>query len=116
VENLNFSPSYDKHDPNDDYDVLSFSCVHVFGSARPRKQPGCHFEAQLLQQSSFLNSTYFKEPEIDGRSGILDPSGEDYIQLAKTVVHERMFDNMLQPQLKGSISKDFIIVLAGHKV
>lgn len=113
---MNFSPSYDKNDHKEDYDVLSFTCVHVFGSARPRKQPGCHFEAQLLSQSSFLNSSYFKEPEIDGRSGILDPAGEDYIQLAKTVVHERMFDNMVQPQLKGSISKDFIIVLAGNKV
>jgi hypothetical protein len=74
------------------------------------------FDAQLLQQCSNVNSACYKEPQIDGRSGFLDPEGEDYIQLAKTVVHERMFDNMIQPELNGSISKDLIVILCDNNV
>ena len=53
----------------------------------------------------------YKETVIDTRSRILDPQTEDYIQLAKRNIHERFFDNMIEPSMCSSGIRDFIVVL-----
>lgn len=90
------------YNDQDEFIPIEFICVHTFVSPY-KKQDGC-FDIQYLSLNISDMSSNHAEKRIDTSSRFLDSRFEDYISIAKTINHGKLYGNMFTPNYNGKTS------------